>query len=368
MDTNSSDNLRHFPHDRTIESKITAMGKQLSNIIRGKLSYIGKAGVLVVNIGENHANPFHIIAQTHLMHCLLSENIPFACGLEREENKVEIALQQHTRIQNKLKALDNLQKSDLFDTYQRLAAVRTGSIQHAPLTHALQLDFLRQTDVPNFFIDAERKLDGSDIVLDPKNPKNSVSFEQASRILGEEISTWQKVTNIFRTTKPLPLDSTKGMLTRNLYMLNACEEVCANLRGTKLILLFTGAAHTRGNKLTQGFSPVSHSLTHLSDNSKFDFIGVDLENDQSAHDFHLIKDKIVEVDPLSISLFDAYDIANPQNLSGAKSLSLLKDEEKKVSALNLSWLAPYKGKMFDLYAQNVMDFEEISQNLQSLDK
>lgn len=359
---------KHDDKGKTPSQIIGDITDQVVSVIKSKMTEIGDSGALIVNIGETHSNPYHIVAQTDIMNALLDQRIPFICALEREGNKVSTALSEFSRIKDIPKSIDRLKESNMFKQFEQSALVRAGRILDGPLAHTMQLDFLKKNGIAYQLVDANRQFKKGQFSLDLSDDSTKQSLAEAEDIMGEHTSAWRKILQVVTTPEPIELDSTKGALTRNIHMLKACEELSQNVLGVKLILLFTGAAHTRGHTGAKNYSPATHSLPHLSKKSFLDFVGVDLSHDKAIPDFGAIQNKLIDTPSLPINFEDLFIEKTDEVHLGLSGVEKLKSEEKKISALTLAWLAPYKDKLLDLYLQKNIEFEDGVQHLTRLEQ
>lgn len=337
----------------------------ITTAIKSKMHEIADSSTLLVNIGAAHGSLYDEIAQTDLMQALHKDGIPFICTLEREKNKVATALARFTRIKDIDGAIDRLHQDDSFDDLERIALIRSTVLEHAPLSGSLQIDFMHDNDIAYHLIDSNRIFVKNKPYLDTNNKQVVKSLARAEGILGENSARWHKFLKPFATPPLIALDSTKGILTRNFDMIDACLELSKN---AKLILVFSGIVHTIGTNRQDTFSSAAHTIPYLAKQVGLECIGIDLSSStKHVPDYHLIQERILNTPPTPLSLddlFDAKTVTEIENRSGQDDISYLKREEQKIGELTLAWIAPYRNQIKDRYLRTVGEFNAITDRLQ----
>ncbi len=239
---------RHKRDADAIRSATTQMVEE----IRTVLPCVEPGKPLVVNIGVNHHNPNHIIAEIDLARRLRDEGVCFAYAAEQAENSLELDVAHHYQGLRKERILAHLQTErgqELRSVYAPAAASLLS--RRASVSKNLLVDVFRRWGVPIALVDSHRVYDFTK--MDMRDVATMGSVKEAARLLGYDP---EKITRDHPSVVRLNYgsgDMTRdeeaiGIVSRNVHMKQACDALSEQLRDVQVILLRTGRLHVAGDE------------------------------------------------------------------------------------------------------------------------
>lgn len=236
-----------------------------SEIINTRLPNLEPGQKIIIVVGEIHENGLDIAFIGNLLHELTLEGFNCAYGVEWPPNNIDmqiddvipenyanitklketLALPEHKALRNDLSA----------DT----TPIRT---INARLTRTVLHQMTDNHNIPVFCIDAQRNWE--DYIKNERkwqdllqtDPETADAIAEAAKILGLSPSE--------NGYPPINALHQFGMFGRNIYGVNAVEDILAEHPEIDILVIASGLAHTAGNdNLTPEPSPYKHSLSSL---------------------------------------------------------------------------------------------------------
>ena len=220
--------------------------------IRTTLAMTGADETLVVNTGETHTSPNHLLAQTDLMHALHTAGIPFAVAHEAPKNKWDLYVQRNGHEAAGSMLVDTLRHPEHKKTYDSLSQAVTPAETHcARMSYTAMSYYLHAHNIPAVLADVAERLDPER--MDCEDEGTFSSLLEAVGLLGYDPETVMNehpgCTSFDYNGTMTDEEENISMATRNIHMQRACDELSRAIEGVRVILLRTGAAHVTGENM-----------------------------------------------------------------------------------------------------------------------
>lgn len=341
---------------------ITHLVQTVKQEIKTRLAALPDGKALVVNIGEIHNSPNNIIAEAHLIHELLAENIAFETAFELEPERIKKTLAQNLGVKKPDAIINKMHRFGRFDEFEMRNLIVNINPDETPLSSMLLFSKIQENNITIHHSDAPRiygkKLSNGELSTYIDTSKHTVreAITHAQKIMGKSTTTWQKIIDAVTPQRPILCESDDGMTARNLFTIDRFKSITQAMTGDKrLLLAFNGSAHIRRTG-THESTQNAYTIPNLSRSANFEYFAVDLGASEQTQYHPLIDDRTFKAPAIPINLPAGSRLLGTFN-SGIDALARIKAEERQIEALDLQWLEPYKAKILDMYEERYTAFK-----------